>query len=402
MAIINLVAHFLKEKGYTETLKSLETEYGQPINTEIHKLPNKETLNEIVSDRFNFKALENELNQIEQDTKFNPWKFPYPKTVELEASLYEVLVSVDIIKEQNLMVLSTAKQGLIMMKFTGEIIKSFDQLIGRVVIKKVVCNNKDLYVAGMNGVIHHYKFNETFTELTKIKEVAAHRRIIVDMRKVIVKGKEFLISLGFDKQVKLIELEGLSVAKSFELPLVPTCFDVVNFKENVMVLVGYNEHTLLDMLKLETDFSRLYKISINDAEFNTTNFTPRTIQFHAIDEELYAAIATSHEPYMRVMVVNISQFDASDDIKRKQMVRNILTMSPQDKFSTPMITWRRNGHGIWVLGDDGVLRGINLNNTDIVEIKGHTSKIKYIHNVGDDDNEKVVTIGDDKSIKLWH
>lgn len=402
MAIINLVAHFLKEKGYTETLKTLETEYGQPINTEIHRLPNKETLNEIVSDRFNFKSLQDEFNVIDQNTKFNPWKFPYPHTIELEILLNEVLVSVDTIPTEELMVLSTAKQRLIVMRFNGEILKSFDQLIGRVVIKKVVCDNHDLYLAGMNGVIYRYKFNENLTELTKQKEVSAHKRIVVDMKIVKVNGINSLVSLGFDKQVKMVKLPSLEIAQSFELPLVPTCFDVVNYNDNILILVGYNEHTLLDVIKLESGFSRLYKISINDAEFSTTNFTPRTIQFHTINGELYAAIATSHEPYMRVMVISISQFDASDDIKRNQIVRNILTMSPQDKFSTPMINWRQNGHGIWVLGDDGILRGINLNNTNIIELKGHENKIKHLCIIGNDDSEKIVTFGDDKIIKLWH
>ncbi|EGV64267.1 hypothetical protein CANTEDRAFT_113888 [Yamadazyma tenuis ATCC 10573] len=404
MTIINLIGHFLKENGFEQTFQKFEEEYGQPICTETHELPNKETLNEIINDRFNFKSIQQEISKIDTplDNKdFKPWKTPYPKNLYLDTDIDQVIVSVDIVLHKNWVLLSTAKQKLIIVDFNGKIVNIFDQIIGRLVIKKIVSDSYDnVYLAGMSGVIYHFKIEGE--ELTKVNELQVHRRLIVDMKIVEIDSEPYLVSLGFDKLIKLISLRQWDVSASFEISNIPSCFDVINYQNQVVALVGYNENTLLDLVhaKSSKELERLYRISINDAEFTTSNFSPRIIKFNCFDKQLLVAVGTSHEPYMRVMVLPITDFTATNDIRRNQISKNILTMSPQDKFSIPVISWRKDGTGIWVLGDDGILRGINLANDKIIEIPCHNGRVKFVETY-DLGGETVVTIGDDRHIKVW-
>ncbi len=37
---------------------------------------------------------------------------------------------------------------------------------------------------------------------------------------------------------------------------------------------------------------------------------------------------------------------------------HVSTLAPQTPYSTPQVVWRPDGSGVWVNGDDGVLRGL--------------------------------------------
>ena len=58
------------------------------------------------------------------------------------------------------------------------------------------------------------------------------------------------------------------------------------------------------------------------------------------------------------------------------------TLSPQSQYSTPQVVWRPDGSGVWVNGDDGVLRGVEAKTGKIVATlkNGHDpgSKIRSI------------------------
>lgn len=398
MSIVNLVGQFLKEQGFNETFDTLEREYGQPINTNVNQLPNQETLSDIVKDRFNFKALEQAVDEIEK-FDFNPWKSPWPKSLHKDLNINEVIVSVAVSKPHKWVLLSTATQKIIVVSYTGEIINVYNQLIGRVVAKKIVCGGEnDVFFAGMNGMLYHFVVDGE--ELKKVNDMSVHRRLIIDMKYLEMDKNPVLVTVGFDKTIKLIDVNKWEISASFELLQIPHCFDAINFNGKTMALVGYNESTILDFLHIHPNsIDRLHRISINDAEFITSNFSPRFIEFKPYKDQLLAAVGTSHEPYMRVIILPIT-FEVHDGIKRNQIVKNVLTMSPQDKFSTPVINWRKDGSGIWVLGDDGKVRGINLKNDSLVEIEGHEGKIKHIMTY-DHDGEVILTIGDDKKMRVW-
>lgn len=401
MTTLNFVGHFLQANGFHDTFKKLEEEHGKPINARLEDLPNKELLDEIVQDRFNFKQFEQTISEIEasDSTILKNWKTPYPREIQAEVCVNETVVSVEYIALKHLLAVATAKQKLIFVNLKGEIVRVFDQLIGKLVIKKVVSGGEYLFLAGMNGVLHKYRLKEEGEiELEKVGELSIHRRLVVDMKHVCVNNTNYVITIGFDKLLKAVDANNFEIIDSFELANVPTCFDVTVNQNQALALVGYNESTVLELVSFETKLQRLYKISINDAEFITSNFSPRTIQFTQEEGQILAAISTSHEPYMRCIIVPITSTETEEiPIKRNQILKNILTMSPQDKFSTPSVVWRNQNQGMWVLGDDGKIRGLDLVTQNLVEIPGHDGKVKFLLNIGDG----IVSIGDDRCIKYW-
>lgn len=394
MSLINYIGQFLKEQGFEKTLNSLELEYGYPINTSIEGLPTNETLKEILSDRITFKSLAPPV----RDVIFTHWQFPYPKVVKDEFDVGEVIVSMDIVSSRQWILVSTNKQKLLIVDFSGNVINTFDKLIN-VVIKKIVTADDNVYLGGMDGKV--YRFEIQGIDLIKRNEVQLHRRVIIDMKVIKYQEQVFLVSLGFEKLIKLVRAEGLEIVTSFETNNYPKCFDIIGINNEIYALVGYAENTLLDMIQMTREPTRLYKVSISDAEFATTSFTPHFIQFKQTTEDIKIAIGTSHEPYMRVIIIKIDSWTQENVIKRNQILKNIVTMSPQDKFSNPYIQWRLKGDGIWVLGDDGIIRGINLVNEEILELTGHKGKVKYML-TSHDKHEYLVTAGDDRSLKIWH
>lgn len=61
---------------------------------------------------------------------------------------------------------------------------------------------------------------------------------------------------------------------------------------------------------------------------------------------------------------------------------NVSTLAPQTPYSTPQVVWRPDGTGVWVNGDDGIIRGVEAKSGKIVETlkDGHEvgSKIRTL------------------------
>jgi hypothetical protein len=89
------------------------------------------------------------------------------------------------------------------------------------------------------------------------------------------------------------------------------------------------------------------------------------------------------------------------------------TFAPQTSYSTPQVAWRPDGSGVWVNGDDGVVRGIEIKTGKVVALlkDGHEpgSKVRTIWagyvavpNNGDDAREEwVISGGFDKRLIVW-
>lgn len=85
------------------------------------------------------------------------------------------------------------------------------------------------------------------------------------------------------------------------------------------------------------------------------------------------------------------------------------TFAPQTTYSTPQLVWRPDGSGLWVNGDDGVIRGIEAKTGKVVAVlkDGHEpgSKVRSIwagwvqHNGKAE--EWLVSGGFDKRLIVW-
>ena len=132
-------------------------------------------------------------------------------------------------------------------------------------------------------------------------------------------------------------------------------------------------------------------------------FSPSSIAICPTDSSLLA-VATSTVPHMKLMFVRLlwpsSFLDGSQtseqttqasqavadlriqEVEQAAILACMSTLAPQTPYSTPQVVWRPSGSGVWVNGDDGVLRGIEAKTGKIIATlkDGHElgSKIRSI------------------------
>ena len=169
------------------------------------------------------------------------------------------------------------------------------------------------------------------------------------------------------------------------------------------------------------------------------SFSPSSLAPCPTDPTLIA-ISTSHLPHMKLILVRLlfpglhgqgptagfvggetqtSQARAElaiQDREEAAIKLHVSTMAPQTPYSTPLVVWRPDGSGVWVNGDDGVVRGVETRTGKIVaSLKGHEagSKVRSLWagmvrmqgTQGDDETEKeeewLVSGGFDKRVIVW-
>ncbi len=213
------------------------------------------------------------------------------------------------------------------------------------------------------------------------------------------------------------------------------------------LVVGRRDSTYLYYYKL-TEHSPPFTITAKEAGKQNLaphanawiSFSPSSLAACPKDPTLIA-VATSHLPHMKLVVVRLlfpgSQEDetgaagfirgdtqasqaraelAIQDREDAAIRLHISTMAPQTPYSTPQVVWRPDGSGMWVNGDDGVIRGVEMKTGKVVALlKGHEvgSKVRslWAGRVGvrgtdsgegrEKEEEWLVSGGFDKKVIVW-
>lgn len=161
-------------------------------------------------------------------------------------------------------------------------------------------------------------------------------------------------------------------------------------------------------------------------------FSPSSLALSSHDPTLLA-VATSTIPHMKVIIVRLlfpgtetldldpgrtaataepvtqaSQALATLSLQNREDAAILLqanTFAPQTAYSTPQVVWRPDGSGVWVNGDDGVIRGIETGTGKVVATlkEGHAVgyKVRTVWAGMVDDEEWVVSGGFDKKLIVW-
>ena len=134
-------------------------------------------------------------------------------------------------------------------------------------------------------------------------------------------------------------------------------------------------------------------------------FSPSCLALSPHDPGLLA-VATSTLPHMKVIIVRLlfpspdsldasasgpepetqaTQAFAALSLQNREDAAIVIqanTFAPQTAYSTPQVAWRPDGSGVWVNGDDGVIRGVEARTGKVVTVlkEGHVvgSKIRTI------------------------
>lgn len=414
------IAQFLKDNDYPETLKVFEREYGKPFSNS----PD-EPLETIIEDRYNYRTLNAKTKDLEVNTllskelneilknQVDEWSVPYPNDPKLVSDSIDGLVISSCLvfcKNVPILFLGTSNTKLYVINLlSNETIQESNAFIGKCVIKNItsVSDNK-LVLLGMNGKLHlcEYHYGESL-EIKKIDEIQAHPRLIVDTKCIEFNSTIYVFTLGWDFTLKVfIAQDKLTLLTEYKLPTQGTCIDVTVFNNKIALVVGLNETTLLSVFHLtENNLVLLYKISLNDAQFTVSTFSPRCITIQSLSLGVpLIAVATSHEPYMRLIIVPLQDATAngSGSIERDQILKNLSTLSPQDKYSQPIIRWKEpknlKHNGVWVVGEDGTIRGIDLVQERVITShQKHDGRIKSFTLA----NGILITCGTDKLVYQW-
>ena len=156
------------------------------------------------------------------------------------------------------------------------------------------------------------------------------------------------------------------------------------------------------------------------------SFSPSSIAICPTDPTVLA-VATSAVPHMKLIITRLlipitdastasptqtSQARAQIALQEREESAIMICCSilaPQSKYSTPQVTWRPDGTGVWVNGDDGVLKGVETKTGKIIAtLKNgheHGSKIRSIWagwvEGADGKEEWVISGGFDKRLVVW-
>ncbi|KAI5957064.1 hypothetical protein KGF57_003373 [Candida theae] len=415
--ILSLVAHFLEENSYSQTLRQLESEHGKPIKPQ---LLNSESLSQIVNDRLQFASLNNKRDDpidVNEDLpsrlkkltgeQFVNWTSPYPQN-PTNLNIHSLIIS-SAYRQSNESLYFATNDAQVIVANRG----SLRSIRFSEIIKKVLIVGVNIILLGMSGKL--YLRNGDFDE---IGTYDTQTRFSVDAKHISYRGTDYTVILAWNSALKLVRLvDGeFTIVSELKLDQQGTCFDVISYREELVVVLGKLENTLLDVISVQNEqLIPKYKISVNDAEFTTSSFSPRFLTISQKGEGIpLIAVATSHEPYMRVIITSLIDYDSppASLIARNQIIKNVNTLSPQDKFSQPMISWRLDSNemesGIWVMGEDGTIRGIDLVDDGIVvelaevDGKGHQTKIKDFTTFIDGNGKEVlVTSGVDRQTYEW-
>ncbi|VEU23165.1 DEKNAAC104226 [Brettanomyces naardenensis] len=267
-----------------------------------------------------------------------------------------------------------------------------------------------------------------------------HNRLVIAMTYLSVSADlGYVSSIGWDSKlvVSRIDLKDsipkVAIVGQCKLLTKATCIlSLIDDESGLPVfLTGRTDSSLLSMFTLFGEIGsetlvEVAKLSLNDAEFSSHSFYPMTM---ASVGNSRVSIGTNEVPFMRLITVEVPSIREavkipegdlldrlrriSDDhndasIMRDRIVSNLDSFTPQDKYSSPIVLGRGRREGVWIMGDDGIVRGFDLKRGEVVEeMRSEGGRIKsgFVGDIGGDGpetdgTEVVVSCGID-GVAMW-
>ncbi|KAL8787266.1 MAG: hypothetical protein Q9213_002314 [Squamulea squamosa] len=283
-----------------------------------------------------------------------------------------------------------------------------------------------------------------------VDERRDHKKYVIKAAQIQHGGSTWLATAGWDAEVILyrVQNEATSDACCFGDPVAllslatnPETITFITHPESnrPVLLVTRRDSTSIHYYHCEENDSST-SMSINLRLLGSQNlaphsnawisFSPSSVALCPTNSELLA-VATSAVPHMKLIIVRmlipsptpdtttargpstqatqIRQKLAIEDQEDAAIQLSVNTFAPQTPYSTPQVSWRPDGSGIWVNGDDGVLRGLGATTGKICSTLkgGHEpgSKIRSVWagmvEVDGKQEEWVISGGFDKRLVVW-
>jgi WD40 repeat protein len=279
-----------------------------------------------------------------------------------------------------------------------------------------------------------------------------HAKYAVQVVSVPVRGSQHLLATAsWDGKLMLYHVD---LAEGDTIELGPPCASVTlaSLPESILfvrdpvedalyLLCARRDSTLLHYYRVGDDHDTVDVDQLplagkqNIAPFSNSwvSFSPSSMSLCPTDGSLIA-VATSSMPNMKALIVRLlfprqlqqlarSQPNRSfgvaaagpaysnpiEDLEASAVQIHTNTLVSQSQYSTPVVTWRPDGSGLWCNSEDGVIRGIESSTGKITEkLKGHEPNVKirclWAGYVSADEGPRVewlVSGGFDQKLIIW-
>ncbi|SCW02377.1 LAFE_0F05094g1_1 [Lachancea fermentati] len=444
-----LIAQYLARNGYDGSLSNFlkETSLPRSVTDENDVY---EPLEKIVAERieFNEHAVSTKLEELSINNKLAPldskffvpsWdstrKFePLPHIAQPNSLAIEI--SFD---HTGAILAATAGREIALYNSNLQLVKQVGT--GGGIVKK--CGT----IPSLKGVTYYYACQADGSliiydkELEVIAKHKLHRRIITHIEFFILNDSTLLcFSCGLDNYIKLhkIILATQSVECCDEVKLISTCtsFQLSQTEKSEPILfVSRMDFTQVMVLTVSRNrFLEKCRIALNSAQFSTHSFnvwnlivfnlkpsSSKETNSHLImlRDDTMLAVATSHTPYMRLILVEVPPFcscpaeDLRSDFPKEvdatgslsnpgvktyfdKILRNIATTIQQDSFSQPVLKAFTVARGLLLGGDHGVW-AIDISNGDTWQLLPVDDRVKTM----DVEDERIAISFANKELQVW-
>ncbi|KAL1956865.1 hypothetical protein VTO42DRAFT_6713 [Malbranchea cinnamomea] len=461
-----LIARFLRANNYRDTLSAFIREAGLPqdVGLGVGGESDTWTIEEIIEEKKAFdKTLNFERLGNEREDSQDSWTVPAPSqptVVEtlnpanlLSISVFRVGGSGDNDARPPSVVATSADRRLSIYDITynHSSVASYTDLADSPILSCTpVQNERCLAMTTMSGKLLLCRGSEILNSRTD------HVKYAVQVVSQDEQERSFtwLATAGWDRKIFLYQMNWTGT------PLIEEPLDAIELTTNPECILFTRNRDTGDLVLIASrrDSTHLYYYLVEAREAPLTtenlksykcrflgrqNLAPHSNAWVAFSPSYFAlsphdpgllAVATSTLPHMKVMIVRllippsdeVSSESNMDDLYGTQAfaalsIQNredaaILVqanaMAPQTPYSTPRVVWRPDGSGIWVNGDDGVVRGMEAKTGKIIATLtgGHEpgSKIRSLWAgwVQMDDGESqgeewLISGGFDKKLIIW-
>ncbi|KAL8659299.1 MAG: hypothetical protein Q9226_000514 [Calogaya cf. arnoldii] len=450
-----LCARFLQANNYNETLQAFLSEAGLPPDAGSVRNPGDLTIEKVLEEKriFDLSLNFERFNIAENGREWSSPAPEHPWAVESLPSSSNLLhVSVENVAGGQILFASTADRRLNLIELNGtfSLLDSLSYVHDSPILSCTVLplGGTITLTTSMSGQVVLYDH--------QAKRALDERR---DHKKYVVKAAQFqhghstwVATAGWDAKIFLYRIrKDVNGTCSLGDPESSLCLatnpETLTFithpeSKTPVLLVTRRDSTSLHYYHCDHDDTSTspavqlrFLGSQNLAPHSNTwiSFSPASIALCPTDPQLLA-VATSAVPHMKLITVRMLipavSSSAAENIaarepptqaaqsRQKLVVEdqedaaiqlNVNTFAPQTPYSTPQVSWRPDGSGVWVNGDDGVLRGLDATTGNICSTLkgGHEpgSKIRSVWAgmVGVDRKEEewVISGGFDKRLVVW-
>ncbi|CAR26220.1 hypothetical protein ZYGR_0H00270 [Zygosaccharomyces rouxii] len=360
-----LIAQYLDSHGYQESLVNFLKESDLPRKALLQE--NGETLETILYERIKFAEhrVANRLARLTLNEPIDVTHLPIPswdhslqfKELKLNDRIIDLTVDAGVGSEK-LLISTSNREVKVYDTNSLEPSASLEGNKTSGLLKPCGSLGKTgyHYACGLDGMLNVYDSNGG----TPVNSYKIHRRVTTHARSCTIDGQSwFFISYGLDNYLKIHRIQfdtlGVELWAECKIPSACTALDIAIVQDRILIYLAQTEFTHVTCYEVTTSIPALnqkYQLALNGAQFTPHAFQIRDMKY--VPSENILLVATSHTPYMRLLVVQIPREEETSGPLYDKVIRDMATEVPQDNYSQPSLGILPSNSGVIVSSNEGI------------------------------------------------